>query len=78
MSTEDKMTIDERWKCLRQVQPHYAKADREEKSLCWPKRTSVPVLTKVKVESLVSDGIESRERVGSAVRSRSYPLNSDG
>jgi hypothetical protein len=32
MSTEDKMTIDERWKCLRQVQSHYAKADREEKS----------------------------------------------
>jgi hypothetical protein len=34
--------------------------------VCWPKRTSVRVPTKVEVEPLVADGVESREREGSA------------
>ena len=35
-------------------------------ALCWLKRTSVRAPTKVEVESLVSDDIESGEREGSA------------
>lgn len=62
MFTEENMTIDERYKYLRKMQPHYRKANRREKGRLLDEMTYVTGLNRKRLSTLMNSVIQRRPR----------------
>jgi hypothetical protein len=62
MTTEDKMTIDERWKYLRTMKKRYLKAGRTEKGRLLDEMEAVTELHRKSLIRLMSSSLERKPR----------------
>lgn len=75
MSTEDKMTIDERWKYLRTMKKRYVKADRKEQGRLLDEMEAVTGMYRKSLIRLMNGSLERKPRSGQ--RGRIYGLEVD-
>jgi hypothetical protein len=64
MSTEDKMTIDERWKYLRMMKKRYVKADRKEQGRLLDEMEAVTGMYRKSLIRLMNGSLERKPRSG--------------
>ena len=64
MSTEDKMTIDERWKYLRTMKKRYVKADRKEQGRLLDEMEAVTGMYRKSLIRLMNGSLERKPRSG--------------